>query len=278
MKNPNNTNQNPITDYLLNSIGEAIITINLEGRIISFKEIAIKELGIQESYIVGKKLHEIFPKNEADIYAERIQATIGTNDSLKFEDKLILPTATKWFLSFYSCIRKLSGKVEGVQIISIDITECKEAQNYSTLLSNAVLELIQFQTPKEVFVYAVNKLYDLFNESMIITGVQYDNPNNKWKMHEVKGLNSFLDNGLKKIGIDLRNMEGEINTRYLPDVEKGSLVEFEFDLETLTNGKISGKLNRAVKKLVPIKKLLVIPVKREKIIFGTITLVITKSK
>ena len=277
MKNPNNTNQNPITDYLLNSIGEAIITINLEGRIISFKEIAIKELGIQESDIVGKKLHEIFPKNEADIYAERIQATIGTNDSLKFEDKLILPTATKWFLSFYSCIRKLSGKVEGVQIISIDITECKEAQNYSTLLSNAVLELIQFQTPKEVFVYAVNKLYDLFNESMIITGVQYDNPNNKWKMHEVKGLNSFLDNGLKKIGIDLRNMEGEINTRYLPDVEKGSLVEFEFDLETLTNGKISGKLNRAVKKLVPIKKLLVIPVKREKIIFGTITLVITKS-
>jgi len=171
--------------------------------------------------------------------------------------------------------------VNGVPVRNIgtaqDITERKEEQYNSTFLSNAVLELIQFKTPMEIFKYTVNKLYSLLSESVIITAVEYDNQNNKWKMAEIKGINSFIDTGLKKIGIDLRNFSGEINTQFLADVEKGKLVELEFDLHALTNGKISGKLNSAVKKIIPINELFIIPIKKEEIIYGTVTLIITKT-
>jgi len=160
--------------------------------------------------------------------------------------------------------------------IEQNLADQEVAQSYSAYLSNAAMELIQFKTPREVFVYTVNKLYQLFNRRVIITGVEYDNPNNRWKMHEVKGVNTFMDNALKSVGLNLREMEGEIDTRYLSDVKKGQFVELDFNLNTLTNGKYPAKLNNAIKKIIPVKKVLVIPIKKEETIFGTITLIITR--
>jgi len=249
-------------------------SLGKDGSIKDVNPVWLRTLGYNSNEVIGNNFKDFLHPD----WQAQFEENFKNNGYLKEVELKIRHKNGKYInVEFEGSIGyKPDGSFEQTYCIFQDITELKKAQYNSTFLSNAVFELNQFKTPKEVFVYTVDKLYELFNKSIIITGVEYDNPNNKWKMHEVKGINSFIDNGLKKIGIDIRNMEGPIDTRYLEDVEEGKLVELEFDLQTLTKGKFSGNLNNAVKKIVPVKKLLVIPIKNKKFIYGTITLVITK--
>jgi len=249
-------------------------SLSEDGIIKDVNPVWLRTLGYHSDEVIGNKFKDfLHPECKAQ-FEENLKKPRNTKDvelKIRHKNGKYIDVAFEGSVSYLP-----DGSFEQTYCIFQDITELKKAQYNSTFLSNAVFELNQFKTPKEVFVYTVNKLYELFNKSIIITGVEYDNPNNKWKMHEVKGINSFIDNGLKKIGLDIRNLEGPIDTRFLEDVEEGKFIELEFDLHSLTNGKISGNLNNAVKKIVPVKKLLVIPIKKKEFIYGTITLVITK--
>ena len=111
---------------LCQSLGIGIGYYTLDGKVKTFNEIALKNMGLKESDIVGKSIHDLFPKNEADVYFGRLLSTFQKNNVLEFEDRVILPTGEKWFTSVFSCVKNSNGNVLGVQIISKDITERKK--------------------------------------------------------------------------------------------------------------------------------------------------------
>ena len=232
-------------------------------------------LGYLKEEIIGKKftdfLHPEWKTSfEKDLGEIKKNGAIG-NFYLKIRHK----NGNFPAFEFTGCTGLNTNEEPGkIHCVIKKVTEQHISESDSAFLSNAVLELLHIKSPREAYIYAANKLFQLFNKNVVVTAVEYDNPNNKWKMVEIKGINNVIDNALKTIGIDIINFTGEINTNFLKDVEKGKLVELDFDLYSLTNGKISSKNNAAIKKLLNIKKLLIVPLKKDTVIFGTITLVI----
>jgi len=310
MENPEFTYQIPFSESFLNAIEDAIIATDLKGKLYFWNTSAEYIFKWEAKEVIGKNISDVAIADDSRQTFQDILSVLNSGDSwegdidVKDKNGREFPVSFQAFpmvdnkekttgctciIHTHSTILTLPSEGTDKQLREPgennnqeqalytyqELAEREEALRYSSFLSDAALELIHFKTPGEVYAYTVNKLYQLFNRRMIITGVEYDNPNNRWKMHAVEGLSPFLDKSLKGVGIDLAKMEGEINTRYLQDVKAGQFVELEFDLETLTNGRISGKLNDAVRRLIPIKKVLVIPIKREETIFGTITLIIT---
>ncbi len=154
-----------------------------------------------------------------------------------------------------------------------DITEQKQANLFSELLSKATLDLFQMDSPREIYRYIIDKLYELTRQKAIITIVEYHNPvQNRWKMMEVRGVNPAIASVLNKFGIDIEQMEGEVHTKFLDVLQKGKLVSLQFDLHQLTNGKYTQKTAKALIKLLPVDDLLIMPFKRGNDIYGNVTI------
>lgn len=99
-----------------------------DGIVISYNSIAAKNMnGTPESFS-EKSIFELFPKDEADFYYDRIQKALNTSEITEYEDLVSLPNAKKWFLSTYAIITNSKKEVLGIQIISQDITDMKNSE------------------------------------------------------------------------------------------------------------------------------------------------------
>ena len=100
---------------------------SVDGVVISFNTIAAKDMnGVPEDF-AGKSIFDLFPKESADFYFERLEKAINTNEIKVYEDHVQLPNQEKWFLSTYTKIVNSEDEILGIQIISQNITEQKEA-------------------------------------------------------------------------------------------------------------------------------------------------------
>ncbi|NDJ76655.1 MAG: PAS domain S-box protein, partial [Chloroflexi bacterium] len=130
--------------YQFAGIGVGYYTV--DGTVIAFNEIALQHLAKDEAAVVGKHILELFPEEQATLYLTRIRSCVEHDHSLEFEDEVDLPSGTKWFLSVYSCVKDAGDQVLGVQIMSVDITALKQAEEslrrsearYRSLFDNAL--------------------------------------------------------------------------------------------------------------------------------------------
>ena len=99
-----------------------------DGIIISFNQIAAKQMNGKPEDFIGKSIFELFPKESADIYYNRLQNAIISTQPLVYEDFIQLPTEDKWFISTHTKIENAQQKVLGIQIISQDITKLKTTE------------------------------------------------------------------------------------------------------------------------------------------------------
>jgi PAS domain S-box-containing protein len=100
-----------------------------DGVVISFNRIAVQNMGGRAEDYVGKRVHELFPAPAADEYLARIQRCAAVEDYQIYEDRVELPTGAKLFHSVFTRIADAQGSVAGVQIVSTDITERKQAED-----------------------------------------------------------------------------------------------------------------------------------------------------
>ncbi|MBI5294018.1 MAG: GAF domain-containing protein [Chloroflexi bacterium] len=98
------------------------------GEIISYNQMAASHMKRKPEDFNGKSIYEVFSKQEADFYMDRIRHTLMAESPLEYEDHLNLPVGEKWFLSTFVKICDSQGNIIGVQIISQDITERKRAE------------------------------------------------------------------------------------------------------------------------------------------------------
>lgn len=93
-----------------------------DGTIISFNQKAIENMGDTKDY-EGRSIYELFPKEEADFYMDRIIKTSKTEKAEEYIDFVSLKSGDKWYSSTLKRISNHLGEVIGIQIISQDVTE-----------------------------------------------------------------------------------------------------------------------------------------------------------
>ena len=109
---------------LINNANCVLTLFDKDGKLVLVNKIGAANLGGNPEDFIGKQMSEIMP-GDAEIYLERNRQVMESEVGMEIEDMLELPTGKRWFSSNIQPARDARGKVQGVQIISHDITERK---------------------------------------------------------------------------------------------------------------------------------------------------------
>ena len=98
-----------------------------DGTLLFLNEISLKRLNGTEEDFIGKTMLELF-REDADMYLDRVRNAAVSPDPMEYEDYVSLPVGTGWYLSVYTRISRPDGSVMGIQVLSMDITGRKQAE------------------------------------------------------------------------------------------------------------------------------------------------------
>jgi len=158
---------------LFENTGSAITFFDPEGKVILMNKAALDRLGWETEDLAGKFIYDILPKEIADFHIRRFSKIIKEQKGAEFEDYFEIPTGKYWFSSNIQPVKDKVGNIKGVQAISDDITERKQAEEEAsyerdlmqTLLNN-IPDYIYFKDRDRRFVRASNLFCDTFWCSM----------------------------------------------------------------------------------------------------------------
>ncbi len=195
-----------------------------DGKVISYNQLAASHLQGQPEDFNGKSIYDIFPKPEADVYMDRIRRSLTAESALEYEDHLVLPSGEKWFLSVFTKICNSQKDVIGVQIISQDITERKQAEQRVALMSFALdtVHEAAFLINEEARFHYVNeeacRILGYGRAELLalnVADVDPDFPQERWHDHwnDLKTHRSLIFEGRHKTK-DGRTFPVEINANY----------------------------------------------------------------
>lgn len=143
--------------------------------------------------------------------------------------------------------------------------------NQLQFLAQSAIELVELNSIKEVYDYTAEKLYQLVDRKAIITIADYNTESNKWKLSTYKGLDK-VDKVSSLLGYNFGELTGETDTAYYNQLERGKLVELEFNIPALTKNKLSKYLEKQVKQILLLDKLYCITFNRSNKIFGNVSI------
>ena len=103
-----------------------IFVFDLTGQIVLSNQAVIKIMGLSEEEYIGKPLKGILGEKVESEYLKRIEILRKSESSLQSEDYIELATGNYWILSCFSRIYDNDDKVNGIQVIWINITERKK--------------------------------------------------------------------------------------------------------------------------------------------------------
>jgi PAS domain S-box-containing protein len=130
---------------LINSTPDAIFFKDMEGRYLFVNEAKVKQLGLKsEDEMIGKTVHDFFPKEQADIFTEKEKLSIESGSAPQYwEDKIEIPGRdTVWHYNIKVPFRDKAGMPIGLISISRDITKEKNfEENIKGLLAEKELLL-----------------------------------------------------------------------------------------------------------------------------------------
>ena len=135
-----------------------------DGEVISYNRLAATNMQGKPEDFIGKSIYELFPRQEADFYMDRIKRSLVEESTVEYEDHLYLPSGESWFLSIFARICDSKQNVIGVQIISQNITERKQAEEEIRKLNQELEKRVGERTAQlevankelEAFAYSVS--------------------------------------------------------------------------------------------------------------------------
>jgi len=98
-----------------------------DGTVLSYNRLAASYTNKTPEDFIGKSIYELFPKQKAEFYHTRITAACLAEKPMVYEEIVPLPSGTRFFLSTFTKITNTENNILGIQIISQDITELKQA-------------------------------------------------------------------------------------------------------------------------------------------------------
>jgi len=127
---------------LLDNAGMGIGFWKPDGTLIFFNKAAAEYMNGSPVDFEGKKMEDIFGPELSAVYVERVRKTIDENKTLRFEsDRVETDADERWFSSTYNCVYDEKQEIIGVEIISNDITNIKQAEE-NIKASEAILKAV----------------------------------------------------------------------------------------------------------------------------------------
>ncbi len=115
----------------------SILYLALDGTLLLINKVGAGNLDGEPSDFVGRSISEIFPQ-KADVTIERIGRAVESGVGAKFIDFVELPSGERWFLTDFQPVKDANGKTIAVQLVSIDVTEWRVAEERADLLTKVV--------------------------------------------------------------------------------------------------------------------------------------------
>ncbi|MBK5967730.1 MULTISPECIES: GAF domain-containing protein [Thiorhodovibrio] len=126
--------------YLLNNLSAPLALYEPDGTLIFINTAGAALLGGSPDDYVGRNLRE-FASENIDASLRRIRQAYDDNAAQEYFDHVSLPDGDMWFQSAYQPVVDEHGTKFGVQILSEDITERKQAEKESVKLKNHLQSL-----------------------------------------------------------------------------------------------------------------------------------------
>ena len=113
---------------LIENANEAVISTDIDGKMLALNKTAAAYLGGVPKDYVGKTLWDVFPKEVADVRMADNLTVIQTGKSQVAENALPFQGETRYFLTSREPIKNNSGEVISVLTLATDITEQKQVE------------------------------------------------------------------------------------------------------------------------------------------------------
>jgi PAS domain S-box-containing protein len=137
---------------------------SLDGTVLYFNSKAISGLGGKKEDYIGRSLVDIFDKRQGATWLARFRSLAAGGPSAEYEDQVLMPDGLRWFNSTYSGIANSSGDVVGIQVVSLDITARKAAEE-AVIRSKLLLQNVIDSTPDWMYVKDFEHKYLLVNKA-----------------------------------------------------------------------------------------------------------------
>jgi PAS domain S-box-containing protein len=125
---------------LVESAGEAIATIDINGVFTFMNATGAKRLGGTAKDFVGKTMWELFPKEIADRQVASVREVITTGRGANVTVPTELHGQLRWYNTTIEPLKNSSGEVTAALIVARDIHELMQAQEKVRTLSSAVAQ------------------------------------------------------------------------------------------------------------------------------------------
>lgn len=135
-----------------------------ECRLIMQNSNSVRDLGQPEGEALGKNVYELFGPEKGAFIDVRMRRVMNKAVSETFETEFDLPSGKRWFRSIYQPMLNREGIVEGVQLISQDITAQKRAEAEMQLSESKYKTLVE-QAADGIFITDKNGIYVDVNPS-----------------------------------------------------------------------------------------------------------------
>jgi PAS domain S-box-containing protein len=109
---------------IFTAMPDVILVVDAEGRYLEIAPSDPSLLYKPPSEILGKTMHEIFPKEQADFFLAHIKQSIDTQQPVRMEYTLEIENKTLWFSAILSPLTP-----DSILLVARDITEKKKAED-----------------------------------------------------------------------------------------------------------------------------------------------------
>ena len=113
---------------LLENTGLSVVYHDLDGTFLMMNSIGAENLGGVPEDFVGKTLHELFGADAADMMVDRARRIVESGEGAEYEDKIRLPSGSRWFWSLLRPVKDGRGRMTGIQVTSRDITKRRQME------------------------------------------------------------------------------------------------------------------------------------------------------
>jgi len=113
---------------LLDHAGLGIGYWDLDGNCLLMNRKACEDMNSTADQLVGRNIVDLLDKEMGNKYLRRMQEVSAGAEQRQWEDRIELPTGNFHFISTYTPMTDEQGSITGVQVISENITERKEAE------------------------------------------------------------------------------------------------------------------------------------------------------
>ncbi|UOA09440.1 PAS domain S-box protein [Methylobacter sp. S3L5C] len=158
---------------IIDSTPSSIFAFDLQGRFISVNKAVSEFYGKRKEDVLGKTLHEVFPKKIADNKMTTNNQVLVTGKRLDFEEQILNndESLPRTLMVTKFPVQSASGEIFGVGGVATDISELKLAQETIQATAQYARSLLEANLDPMVTISSKGKISDVNRATERLTGL-----------------------------------------------------------------------------------------------------------